>query len=350
LDFAGCTESCSATLQAAGFDYQCETVPNQNYSIEQSQTANVMWSNISYIPSQDGGAMNFTTNFVDGLSSTTNFSINYSSGGAFCTNSYTSVACALRLAQVKYPVTVNKGVAKLARWLPGSNETIALQAAFNESYDVDNTPSTLGGLATTVGNLFTASADLTLDSAGADVDGMLASLYLKTRNTNETSCNIAWSDPTVDVINAIRELMFRTATAASNASSIQTTIAQQTSLRAVYVSHYSWLGGAIIVMMLTIIAVAPLFLGWWHLGRSVSLSPIETAKAFEAPLLHGDAYNADADLLLEEVGMRRLRYGEAAFVESSGRRLRLGEPSQTVQPTPGQLYGGSTRQWHDTER
>ena len=337
----GCNGSCATTLQAVGFDFECHSTTSLNLTLEQGQQAQGMWSNMSFTPTSNGGSLRFATNFFDGLVSTTNFNMEYSSNSAFCSTSYTSVVCNILPAQVRYPVTISEGVATLSKWSLGFNETEQL------SYGDADTTSTLEAMATAAGNLFNASASLTLGLDGSNLNGILATLYMKQANSNSTSCNAAWSDPTADVINALRELMFRAAIAASNASTQQTTVAEQTSIRAVYASHYSWLGGAIIVILLTVLAITPLFSGWWHLGRSVSLSPIETAKAFEAPLLYGDAYNADVNLLLKEMGKRRVRYGEAAFVESSGRRLRIGEPSQTVQPTPGQFYGANTSQWRD---
>ena len=53
-----------------------------------------------------------------------------------------------------------------------------------------------------------------------------------------------------------------------------------------------------------------LFYGWWELGRAVSLSPIEIAKVFDAPLLNGKGTSAEIGELLNEIGPVRVRYGE----------------------------------------
>jgi hypothetical protein len=74
------------------------------------------------------------------------------------------------------------------------------------------------------------------------------------------------------------------------------------------------MAGAVAVMVLAVAFVFSIFWGWWSLGRPVSLSPIETAKAFSAPQLQGNNGNANIDDLLQETGRRRIQYGEVTFV------------------------------------
>jgi hypothetical protein len=79
-------------------------------------------------------------------------------------------------------------------------------------------------------------------------------------------------------------------------------------------------------MTVCILAVVPGFYGWWHLGRSISLDSIETAKAFDAPILGGAAAlsNADIDVLVKVVRKRRIVYGEILQADGEGgRRLAI---------------------------
>ena len=46
----------------------------------------------------------------------------------------------------------------------------------------------------------------------------------------------------------------------------------------------------------------------WTLGRDVSMSPLEVAKAFNAPLLAAEHSNAEVEELVKSVGARRVRY------------------------------------------
>ena len=65
-------------------------------------------------------------------------------------------------------------------------------------------------------------------------------------------------------------------------------------------------------------AVFPLFYGWWNLGRDVSMSPVEIAKAFKAPHTEGADANASVDKLLRQIGKRKARYGVVATTEFEG--------------------------------
>jgi hypothetical protein len=123
------------------------------------------------------------------------------------------------------------------------------------------------------------------------------------------TCGLAFTDPTNNLMANARELMFRTAVAAANSSNIRSVPAQQEATIAVYQSHYLYLGLASLFTTLTIILVVPTFIGYWHLGRKVSMSPIETAKAFNAPLLKNEDSNAEADRLIENLGHMGVKYG-----------------------------------------
>ena len=63
------------------------------------------------------------------------------------------------------------------------------------------------------------------------------------------------------------------------------------------------------VSMLGWIATLSLVLGWWHLGRKVSFSPIKIAKAFGAPILDQAESNSEATLLLKAIRKQEIRYG-----------------------------------------
>lgn len=114
----------------------------------------------------------------------------------------------------------------------------------------------------------------------------------------------------LDVLTTIRELTFRAAVSLSNATTpIQRIAADETVVLAVYRSNYAYLAGALAVMIACLLGTLPLFDGFWRLGRQVSLSPIEIARAFQAPVLADVHSNRPVHELLREVGNRRVRYG-----------------------------------------
>lgn len=108
----------------------------------------------------------------------------------------------------------------------------------------------------------------------------------------------------------------------------------------VYISSYLFLALAVLLSLLGWIATLPVFLGWWHLGRAVSLSPIETAKAFGAPGLDTKDSNVDVQAILKEVGEREVRYGammtskleEPDDEAKESMRLIIGEPERVRSP------------------
>ena len=334
MSYSGCNGTCIATLPGAGFDYQCTTTEHP-LTVHYNNISTMMWSNTTYNAAYGSGVLGFATGFPSGSSNTTFESD--PDAGYVCKRSQTVVNCTLRYAKVNYPVTLMNGTARLDRFTLGSNETLELYPDFNEFYGIENEPSTMGGMATAAKSLFTSSANYS-NPLGTVVDGMLASLYMTKPNSHEQSCDIEYSDPTPDVLNAVREIMFRTAIAASNSSTVKTVVAHQKGNRTIYVSDYQWFGGALALMLLNVLVTIPLFVGWWHHGRMVSLSPIEISKAFEAPLLEGSSTNSNIDALLDQVGTRGVQYGEDSRGDSSRRRLRMGPPLETTKPMAGTPY------------
>lgn len=77
----------------------------------------------------------------------------------------------------------------------------------------------------------------------------------------------------------------------------------------VYATHPGWLAGAFAVIVLACLSIIPTYWGWWHLGRPVSMSVLEIAKAFDAPLLRDLDPNGSAEEHLRIVGRTRVRYG-----------------------------------------
>jgi hypothetical protein len=66
---------------------------------------------------------------------------------------------------------------------------------------------------------------------------------------------------------------------------------------------------ATLVSALAILSVLLTFNGFWRLGRKVSMSPLETAKAFDAPIMKEADSSAPAKVLLNQVGGKPVKYG-----------------------------------------
>src|ERR1700761_1838206 len=127
-------------------------------------------------------------------------------------------------------------------------------------------------------------------------------------------------DPMPTIISYFNELMFRSgiATAAwSNLtnlidpglSSKQIIQAQQVKQQPIARSDLRWWAGAAVIDLLTILVVLPLFNHWWSFDRSRTLSPLELAVAFDAPLVREVPSTRGADGVIQQVGDVRVRFG-----------------------------------------
>ncbi|KAL6157654.1 hypothetical protein ACJBU6_03482 [Exserohilum turcicum] len=92
--------------------------------------------------------------------------------------------------------------------------------------------------------------------------------------------------------------------------------------------------------LVSIIAILPLYHGYWDLGRRASLNPLETARAFGAPLLDGVEGNAGANDVQMERGHVAVKYGA---VERLGRekvlRIENAKASSVRMPCEGEIFG-----------
>jgi hypothetical protein len=119
------------------------------------------------------------------------------------------------------------------------------------------------------------------------------------------------------MLHSLREIAFRLAfiTArsrddAATANWTQTVPLAGFDARVVFTTHWHFAIAAVALTLLDWAAVLRLYAGWSHLGRRVTLSPLETAVAFEAPLLRGTVpSNASATHIVERVGHVKVRYG-----------------------------------------
>lgn len=105
----------------------------------------------------------------------------------------------------------------------------------------------------------------------------------------------------------------------------------------VFHSEYYYLLGSSLLGALFVLLVAPMFWGWWEIGRKVTLNPIEIAKAFDAPFFQGLGSNSTETELVRNTGSRLLRYGEAEG-DGSRKQLKLADPHGISTPTPGTVY------------
>lgn len=173
-------------------------------------------------------------------------------------------------------------------------------------------------------------------------NGSLANQYTKLGEAGG-SWTGGWSDPMDDMINNIREIAFRTAiqAAAENSSlsdSTQTSLATGTFLYNTYATDRGYMIASTMVGLFGALSVLPLYRGWSQFGRKFSMSPLEVAKAFDAPLLREVDCNSTSKQLLQQVPGWRIRYGEVHQAADEKVRLAFGDMRTVLPPMERRTY------------
>jgi hypothetical protein len=341
----GCTGLCSTVLEGAGFAVTCNSYQTTyNLSVADIHDANGDFDTDQ--PEIINGTDVFKSYFEWSFASPSNLKINVQyKPGAGCEGLLLVTNCTLTTATVKYGAVIDGNQSSIS--LPTTStiyddEVISLYNTTVDSISGGNT--TIGGLYLALSNRFDSSSNMRWTGAigySLYTTGSTATQFVvPATNANasyDAECGLAFTDPTANLLANARELMFRTAVAAANSSNVQDVLALEEATIAVYESHYLYLALASIFTLLAIVLVIPTFSGYWNLGRQVSMSPIEIAKAFNAPLLKNGDSNAEVKQLIEELGERGARYGAVSnAIGNKGQQFQTLEASLEI-TTPGQV-------------
>ncbi|GIZ48286.1 hypothetical protein CKM354_001135400 [Cercospora kikuchii] len=233
--------------------------------------------------------------------------------------------CSLQTATVEYPITID-----------GNSSTILLSANTSIFDDVVlslnpyPTATTFGHISEVGGYAFALStrfnANMNIAFAGAagydlastgSVGPQFAGLDDVWSNPSWNASHVKITDPTIYLLNQARELMFRTALAQGNSSMIESVkSATQVRKASIYISHYDFLGIAVAISTMSLGVVLVTFHGYWHLGREVTFSPVEIAKAFSSPLLAEENSNSSAEEMVKSAGTKPVQIADPGQVKS----------------------------------
>ncbi|KAL9094281.1 MAG: hypothetical protein Q9165_003421 [Trypethelium subeluteriae] len=338
----GCPGVCTATVQAAALamttcssqstpiNYTKPLVGNQSAVYEECRIApaNLDAFTITFITTLDGLG-NERVDLTVGMTDT--------AVARTCVGEFTTKTCHLVSATAEYDVTISNGnieieqpprILNVANNTRITNQTIS---QFNLSYEgQDWLQTTLGGLSIAGAIEFKTLAGLMPSMATGDtpsLTGYNAFSYKMITNENawddETDCAPAWKDPTAEILVALNDLLFRTSVYTAQAynetylkarmdpgMNVSSTVQgiRHDPVNVFHVNYYYFLAAAL-VQLISVLLIAYTFYGWWRLGREVSFSPLEIAKAFEAPLLQGVESNSNAKEIARAMEERKVRYG-----------------------------------------
>ncbi|KAF4453294.1 hypothetical protein F53441_4024 [Fusarium austroafricanum] len=300
LDLKGCDGVCSGALIGAGFDVGCSN-ENKSYSINERE-AGGQWVVGGVEIWHDGigtpGVVNVTTTYK---------------GHPTAKGHLTVTTCLLRSALVRYPISYANGTLTLQginSMADGTvNRTEKLLYPFAESAGLGRMGSLLGGLSSALHDLFASNVSLyqsgTLAVQGT---GPMGALYMKSSDDALGTVNMTWSDPTPSILEAFHQMAFRTAFAFSNSSFEQTVQGTQQRITTKYAINKAFLAASLVITFSNALAIMFLYPGFWRLGRPVTMSPLETANAFNAPSMSDADGLKDVDELAQRFESKVVRY------------------------------------------
>ncbi|KAG6368963.1 hypothetical protein INS49_003182 [Diaporthe citri] len=323
-----CGDSCETAISGFGFDADCTTVSQDGLFSDPSGETIVMFSADVNIWAQNlsdayqGSGSNSSTSSK--RESDVDTSTPYETWDTAVYNAGLNISIFFRQADGPYPTFRNCLLQPSVMAYPvtlTNDSTVTLNGAWSTDkkiktvnytgpffYQVDSATeivyhsshiTTVGGFQYAGSTLFKSSA--IFNGSMPIFDGLLSNLYFN-------GSSKSWSDPTDDILNAFRELSFRTST-----------------IKALYLMDWRYMVGGLVVSLLAALSVLPLFYGFWHLGREVSMNPFEIAMAFDSPLLADARPHCGAGDVVKQIGNKHIMYGACTTQEpSSPLRLRFG--------------------------
>ncbi|KAK3486181.1 uncharacterized protein B0T23DRAFT_326003 [Neurospora hispaniola] len=142
-------------------------------------------------------------------------------------------------------------------------------------------------------------------------DGLTANLYTGNWSAARSPCHQFYLDPMDDIINSYRELAFRMSVHAANNPGhdpLGVPLPREEQKGIPYTSHLTQVQYAanipelllaVAVSLAGPVATMVLLWGWWRLGKSFSMSPLELAYAFSSPPEKGPYGKSSLTLLSE---------------------------------------------------
>ena len=181
----------------------------------------------------------------------------------------------------------------------------------------------------------------------------------ETKPDEDPTCGLSWNDPMPDMISKMQSLAFRTTVAMATAPGdlytrnlTSSALADERSLwkQQVHVTGYRTLSLyhtspllvalGIIVSVAGVLAILPLYYGFWELGRKVTLNPLEIARAFGSPIMEDLDGNTTAEMITVERGDMRVRYGALdRYGQQKQLRVQPTAECNVRRPWEGEIFG-----------
>ena len=289
-----------------------------------------------------------------------------------CSGQYVETNCTLSSAVLEYDVVIRghemtfETSAASGRVVAEANNTF-----FNESAKAPQ-DVTLMGIMLLLQPSISANASLShtvskgyLTDPAMDTLNLFAMQHFET-SLMQTKCDVRFSDPTNDIVSMFNSILFRAGVLTGKwrntthlldegLSVHQTVQAQQMEKQNIFHSDLRWFAGAAAIQCITIMLILPVFWGWWNIGVELTLSPFQTAKMLDAPILKDVNSAAGATGISNDIGDRKVKFGLVEVYEPiiptntegklssgvailTGSRIGITDPQGVVRPRKGMRF------------
>jgi hypothetical protein len=310
-----CNRTCSGTVAGAGVSVACE--PPSTFPL------NILANFGKLAPLDNNNNTQYPMIFVlnstlmdddDGERSLLVTTLHSSSLNDSCFATMMKNECTFKAAVVNYPVVITGDVITLDQ---GKLDNMTAESTFTSVGDLSSASrgagiGPLAGISTFLTNNYMFSETVLKPSSADghpvfDASGWVADMHYIADPVQYPSpeiyakCRMMWRSPKEYVIHSIHDFMFRAAIAADKNSN-QVFVAERRSRTLVFTSNYRYLGAALGGTVAALLAILILFWGWSELDWHVSLSPLEIARAFQAPVMQHAGQGHEIDDILRRTG------------------------------------------------
>jgi hypothetical protein len=311
-----CNDSCTGWVLSAGLGYSCS-----------STQETVDLPIVAAVPNFYGFSTNFTRYDNDNSIPTLEVTVSFiQSVTEFCAATLVTNVCQIQSGTVNFPVEIQNTTISPNELIFNITNFVPYTSIGDMSTAKQGDPAgPLAALEWFGFQYLRANTTIRYDNVtnyySEFASGVLALQSADTGNDfpPNSNCPYQFIDPTQNILNSFNEVLFLAAIDADwTPQTIQTFPVVQTTNSLVYTSVYPYLAVASVILVIAILAISTTLYGWWDLGRDVSLSPLETAKAFGAPIFQHWNLHMDSKHLARDMGQRKFMYSEKDVTEDDG--------------------------------
>ncbi|KAF2471064.1 uncharacterized protein BDR25DRAFT_342830 [Lindgomyces ingoldianus] len=310
--------TCETRIPAAGLNYGCTSVSETLNLLDDKSVNSTLFSIDMNMSEEFGQPMLFLTmkylSSVDGS----------------CLGTLTTDSCSIIPATIWYPITIQNSTLTLNHNDLLSERAVVSNYTTEADKHTNNLTAPTGplqGLYLGLGTILKAEAFLNKSDGMSAYTPSLKPLrsaqwpdlfFDTTINANDSTspayvrenCPLRWFSPRDSIIQSFFEFSFRSAyDLGGNADEhYQNFTAIFRSSELWFSTDYGWLAATVVTMVLGNAAAMSLLWGWWDLDRYVSLSSLETGRAFGAPILLSAGPEKESKAIIDEIGNERVAH------------------------------------------